>query len=107
MLAESEIDYVLHGFEDNSPYIVSISLLGCRAETLLNMLSDKCIYVGNGSACSASKSGNRILESMGVCKAEIESNLRISFSKYNTLDEVESLVNAIVICVKEYLNKVR
>ena len=86
---------------------MSLSFVSCRAETLLNMLSDKGICIGNGSACSSKKSDNRILDNMGVSKAEIESNLRISFSKNNTIDEVDCLVEALKDCVSEYLKKVR
>jgi cysteine desulfurase len=106
-LTNTGLNYSLHSFDDNSPYIISLSFIGCRAETLLNMLSDNGVCVGNGSACSSKKSDNRILDSMGVSKAEIESNLRISFSKYNTLDEVLVLVKQLNICVSDYLNKVR
>ena len=106
-LSQSNIQYVVHSDKSNSPYIVSISFLGCRAETLLNMLNDKGFCVGNGSACSSKSSGNRILEAMGVSHNEIESNLRISFSKYNTAEEVRLLVNNIVELVNEYIRKVR
>ena len=97
----------INSFDDNTPYIVSISFVGCRAETLLNMLDDKNIYVGNGSACSSKNSGNRILESMGLSRSLIEGNLRISFSKFNTLDEVCLMVDCLIDCVKEYVTKVR
>lgn len=101
------VDYSLHSFENNSPYIVSISFKNCRAETLLNMLSDRGVYVGNGSACSSSKMGNRVLESMGVDRQDIQGNLRISFSKYNTIDEVVKLAKLVKEVVFEYLNKAR
>lgn len=106
-MSNSGLDFRLNSFENNSPYIVSISMIGCRAETLLNMLDDKEIYVGNGSACSSKNSGNRILESMGLSKFEIEGNLRISFSKYNTLEEVEKLSDVLISVVKTYLSKVK
>lgn len=105
-LARSNLNYSIHSFDDNSPYIVSLSFVGCRAETILNMLSDKDICIGNGSACSSKKSDNRILDNMGVSKAEIESNLRISFSKNNSEDEVLELVKQLKECVIEYLKKV-
>lgn len=105
-LNNAGIDYVLHSFKDNSPYIVSISFMGCRAETLLHMLDDVGVMVGNGSACSSKNSGNRILENMGVSRKEIESNLRISFSKYNTKEDVVSLVQKLKEVVSEYLSKV-
>lgn len=106
-LDKSGLDFVLHSDESASPYIVSVSFLGCRAETLLNMLSDIDIYVGNGSACSSKNSGNRVLENMGASKEEITSNLRISFSIDNTFDEIDVLVSSIKTIVEKYLENVR
>ena len=65
------------------------------------------IYIGNGSACSSKSSDNRILENMGISKNEIEGNLRISFSKDNTLEEVDVLVKCLLECVEDYLKKVK
>lgn len=106
-LQRSNLIYSLNSFEGNSPYIISISFDGCRSETLLNMLNDKGVFVGNGSACSSKNSGNRILDSMGVSKTDIEGNLRISFSKYNTLEEVYTMSKILIETVDEYLHKVR
>lgn len=106
-LNRTNLKYSLHSFDKNSPYIVSLSFENCRAETLLNMLSDRGIFVGNGSACSTSKRGNRVLENMGADKKEIEGNLRISFSKYNTESEVLELVKDLQIVVSDYLNRAR
>ncbi|MDY5676448.1 MAG: cysteine desulfurase family protein [Eubacteriales bacterium] len=107
-LAKTNLKYELHSFEDNSPYIVSVSFEKCRAETLLNMLGDyDNIYVGNGSACSSKKMGNRVLESMGVSKSDIEGNLRISFGLYNTPEEVEYLVQKLSERVNMYLTNAR
>ena len=102
-LSSLGVNYVLNSNDNNSPYIVSVSFMGVRAETLLNMLSDRGVYIGNGSACSSKNSGNRILENMGLDKSRIEGNVRISFSKYNTFDEVDFLVNCLKECVSRYL----
>ena len=106
-ITESNLNCHLHSFEDNSPYIVSISFLGCRAETLLNKLSDYGISVGNGSACSSKKKNNRVLENMGLTEKDVESNLRISFSKFNTLEEIDYLCEKLIFCVNDYLNKTK
>ena len=106
-IENSGLVYAIHAKESASPYILSVSFVGCRAETILNMLSDKGVMVSNGSACSSKKSGNRILEAMGVVKDEIESNIRISFSKDNTMEEVEKMSSILIGVVKEYLSKVR
>ena len=44
---------------------------------------------------------------MGVNKSDIEGNLRISFSKHNTVEEVEKLVDCLSFCVDDYLSKAR
>ncbi len=103
LLGQSGLKYSIHSNNGCSPYIVSISFIGCRAESILNMLSDDGVCVGNGSACSSRNSGNRILENMGVSKVEIESNIRISFSKNNTLEEIDVLVEKIENNVRTYL----
>ncbi|MBE5735736.1 MAG: cysteine desulfurase [Clostridiales bacterium] len=107
LLSESVIEYQQFSGDSYSPYIVSFGVKNCRAETILNMLSDRGVMVGNGSACSSSKSGNRILESMGVAKQFIEGNIRVSFSKINTIDEVEKFVSVLLEVVKLYLDKAR
>lgn len=106
-LGATNLKYNLHSLDENSPYIVSVSFEKCRSETLLNMLSDRGVYVGNGSACSSKKSGNRVLESMGISKSEIEGNLRISFGLNNTTEEVNILVQKIDECVNEYIKNAR
>ena len=59
--------------EENSPYIIAIGFKGVRAETLLHKMDEYGVLIGNGSACSSKKSGNRILSSMGVDQKVIES----------------------------------
>lgn len=106
-LESTNIKYFLNSFDDNSPYVISISFKKCRAETLLYKLNDLGVCVGNGSACSSKKKGNRILENMGLSQDKIEGNLRISFSRFNTVEEIDSFVEKLEICVNDYLNKAR
>ena len=106
-LKDCSFSYQVFSNVDASPYIVSIGFKDCRAETLLNMLNDEGIMVGNGSACSSKKSGNRVLESMGFSKDYVEGNIRISFSKENFVDEVYFLADCLIKTVDLYLNKVR
>ena len=106
-LSDTKIKYILHSNEKCVPNIISISFVNCRAETILNMLSDKGVYVGNGSACSSKKSDNRILENMGVSKSDIEGNLRVSFSRFNTVEEINEFVDLLQEVVEEYLEKAR
>ncbi len=90
-----------------SPYILSVSVLGVNAETIQNMLSEKEIYIGLGSACSAKKSGNKVLESMHKSKAEILGNLRISLSKNTTQPEIETFAKELILCTNELREKLK
>ena len=76
------------------PYILNISLLGVPAEVLRNFLSECGIYVSTGSACSK---GHRsyVLTSMGLDPKVIDSAIRISFSRFNTEEEVLYLASCL------------
>lgn len=71
----------------HSPYVLSLSFSGVNGETLVHMMEQKGILISRGSACSSKKSGNRILEKMGLNAQEILGSVRISFSKNSTLKE--------------------
>lgn len=96
----------IEGVLINSPecavnYIMNISLLGCRSETVLHMLEEKEIYISSGSACSAkSKKASSVLASYGFSAARADSALRISFGLDNTEKDVDELVQALIGCRK-------
>lgn len=77
------------------PYILNISVEGYRSETLLHFLEAQGVYVSSGSACSKGK-GSHVLGEMGLNRRRIDSALRISFSRYNTRDDIDILKSAIV-----------
>ena len=85
----------------HSPYVLSLSFKGVNGETLVHMMEDKDILISRGSACSSKKSGNRILESMGLTNEEILGSVRISFSKLNTIEECAFAGKALNQCYKE------
>ena len=75
-------------------HILSLSLPGFRSEVLMNFLEAREIYVSKSSAC---KKGGRshVLEAMGLPAKVIDGALRISFSRYTTLEEVDALCDAL------------
>ena len=77
------------------PYIVNLSVVGIRSEVMLHYLGAKNIFVSSGSACSKGKK-SRVLMSMGLSDDRINSALRISFSKYNTPEDVSYLADALI-----------
>lgn len=99
-----KIDYkpVIVSDEKCSPYVVSLLCKNLRGETLLHKLDDEGFMIGNGSACSTKKRGNRVLSESGFVDNEIEGALRISFSENNTIDEVVEFVQAFDKVIKEY-----
>ncbi len=84
------------GSEGGAPHIVNASFLGIRSEVLLHSLEDRGIYVSAGSACSShKKTGSDTLRAMGLSKERMESAIRFSFSRYNTMNELDETLNAI------------
>lgn len=79
-----------------APHILNITLPGIRSETMLHYLSSEGIYVSSGSACS-SNTGHKsaALLAFGKSEGEADSSMRISFSRNNTEEEVDALVDAL------------
>lgn len=80
--------------DDAAPYILNVSLPGFRSETLLHFLESKNIFVSSGSACSKGK-GSSVLRAMGLPDDRVDSALRISFGRYNTKEDIDSLYMAL------------
>lgn len=87
---------------DSSPYITSLIFSGNRGETIMRYLSSKEIMISTGSACSSSKVGNRIIESMGYDKNKVMGAIRVSFSPLTTKEEIDKFISAIL----EYKEKI-
>lgn len=89
------LDYIKINSPENSlPYILNFSVLGIRSETMLHFLESKGIYVSSGSACS--KGGvSPVLAAMKISKDQADSAIRLSFGKYNTLEEARDFVEAL------------
>ncbi len=82
--------------EKGAPHIVSVSIKGLRAETVLNMLSEKHIYVSAGSACTSNNphvSGT--LRAIGLDNSLLESTIRISMSLLTTKEEIDYLLDTL------------
>ena len=80
--------------ENTLPYILNISVVGYRSETLLHFLERKNIFVSSGSACAKGEL-SYVLSALGLNKSEIDSALRISFAHNNTKEDIDSLLTAL------------
>lgn len=88
-IEDIKINTETHG---HTPHILSISAPGIRSEIMLRFLADRGIFVSAGSACSSKSKDNRVLAAYGLERDAADSTLRISFSKYNTAEELDKFV---------------
>lgn len=95
--------------EEYSPYILNVSFLGTRSEVLLHMLEEDNIFVSTGSACSsktAVSKGSYVLNAMGLESKCIQGAIRFSFSRYNTLEEVNYTIASLEKALK-FLRRIK
>lgn len=79
-----------------APHILNYTLPDIRSETMLHALSARGICISNGSACSShSHHPSEALTAFGLSPAEVECSIRISFSAFNTLADVDALAAAL------------
>ena len=80
---------------DALPYIINISVEGIKSEIMLHHLErEHGVYVSSSSACAKGRR-SYVLEAMGLTDSRIDSSIRVSFSKYNTKDDIDALVNGL------------
>lgn len=102
----SSIDnVVINECEEQSPYILSFSAIGTKAEIIQRMLCERGVLVGLGSACASKHKKNRVLSAMGRSMSVIESNLRISFAPENLNDDLKSAFAEIRNCINKFRGK--
>lgn len=86
-----------------SPSVLNISFLGTRGEVLLHTLEQADIYVSTGSACSSNKKGqSHVLKAMGLNDTEIEGAIRFSFNEFNTIQEMEYVLEKLKTAVAKF-----
>lgn len=81
-----------HSLENSLPNILNVSFPCLPAGSLVKSLDTSGIAVSGGSACSSQGSSHVI--SALRCRENRE-NVRFSFSKFNTFDEIDHIVQAI------------
>lgn len=87
-------DVVFHLPAGGVPYIIHLSAIGLRSETVLHFLAQREVYVSSGSACSKGAK-SPVLTAMGLPAAEINSALRVSLSQDNTEEDIDRFVEAL------------
>ena len=92
--------------DDAIPYVLNVSFKGFESETMLHCLEIYDIYVSTVSACSAkSKKVSYVLLEMGVDRKTAANAVRLSFSRYNTMDEAEEFIKRVDEIYDQFLVK--
>ncbi len=97
-------DSIFNGHpEHHLPGLVSLTLPGIPNNFMLINLDLMGIAVSSGSACSSgSVEPSRILRALGLSNEKNLETLRISFGKDNTVQDVDTLADAIISIVKKF-----
>ena len=70
-----------------------------RGETVLHFLAQRGVYVSSGSACGKAKPSH-VLEAMGLPREQVQSALRVSFSRFSTQEDVDALAEGLKLGLK-------
>jgi len=91
--------------DNNLPGIVNLGFDGVSGEALMHLLDMKGICVSTSSACSSGKDEpSHVLLALGQTEQQARSAIRISFGRYNTMDDVPAIVSAICDAYKKIKN---
>lgn len=94
---------IINSSENASPYIINLYVpTFMRSQTVLQELSANYgIYVSNGSACAKGKRSH-VLTAMKLSDEIIDKSIRISFSRYNTRQDINELCLALEDIIKKH-----
>ncbi|MDQ5983037.1 MAG: Cysteine desulfurase [Eubacteriales bacterium SKADARSKE-1] len=92
-------EITLNSGPDSLPYIVNFSVENIKAETMLHFLASHNIYVSGGSACAKGKA-SRVLKKLGIPDERVTSSIRVSFSKYNSKEDIDALIEGLLDGIK-------
>jgi cysteine desulfurase len=94
--------------EDGLPFVLNVAFRNFQSETMLHCLEIYDIFISTVSACSSkSKKTSYVLEAMGIDRSVSSNSVRLSFSRYNTMEEAQAFVKAIDEIYELYEVKVR
>lgn len=78
------------------PDNANFRFIGIEGEALVLSLDAEGIYASTGSACSSKElKASHVLLGLGLSPVEVHGSLRLSLSRYNTMEEVEYVLEKI------------
>ena len=97
LIIDKHNNITFNGADNNKlPGLVNLTIPNIPSDLLLINLDNDGISISNGSACSSGTiSPSPVLKAMGLSDKRNLESVRISAGKYNTMDEVNKLVDSI------------
>ena len=96
-LTEAGIDYIVNGGDIVYPGTINLSFKDSDGERILHRLDLQGICVSTGSACdSVNTQISHVIRSLNVPDEYAKGTIRISFGRYNTKEDVEAIVTALI-----------
>ena len=87
-----------------SPYILNLSVIGVKPETLLHALENHEIYVSTQTACSSNTSLSKAVLELTKSEDRAKSSIRISLAYLTTKEEIDIFVEIFKKCVNKLIN---
>lgn len=82
--------------ENRLPGIINLGFENVSGESLMHLLDLKGICVSTSSACTSGKDEpSHVLLSLGLTEQQAKSSIRISYGRYNSIDDVSAIVSAV------------
>ncbi|MDR1364558.1 MAG: cysteine desulfurase [Oscillospiraceae bacterium] len=91
-------EIIINSPSDALPFIINFSIFGIKSEIMLNFLSERGIFISSASACSG-RYKSHVLDAMKLNENQIESAIRVSFSKFNSKNDIDNLIQNIKACL--------
>ena len=94
---------IFNGKQDmHLPGLVSLSIPGYSGESLLHILDLKGIAVSTGAACNSKEAKiSHVLKAMNCQEKAALGTLRISFGKYNSIEDAQKLAQVLSLAVQK------
>lgn len=87
---------VINSPSDACPFVLNVAFEGFQSETMLHCLEIYDIFVSTVSACSSkSKKVSYVLMAMGIDRKIANNSVRLSFSRYNSMEEAKEFIKAV------------
>ena len=90
----SEVDGLELVGSGDAPQILPVTLTGYKSEVVVRFLSDRGVFISSGSACHKGKPSH-VFAALNLPKKQMDGVLRISFSTYNTKEDIDALADGL------------